>query len=252
MSMFPRNWTMSMAHTWLDDPNNGFYTDVPLSCTAKKFWPAPSKVDPNSAEYNFAVTPDANWYMLRGLYRHTVDALANKFTLAHLKKYNIEMGVPVAPETRRMNFAPHGDQYSNFNAGKILLIIEGIGGLRYSAVEDTFTFADNLPTNWTYMEFQVPVQKPGAEVTWVKARAERKNNGNTVVKTVTVEGNPFKNLVVQPWADDVKVSASSPAGGKLDQPEGHVGWLFNAPSATVTLTLDTSVSPGVDVGELGW
>jgi len=64
-------------------------------------WQDPATVDPNSATYNFAVTPDANWYMLRPLYLHSVDGLANKFTLAHLLKYNLEWGIPVAPETRR-------------------------------------------------------------------------------------------------------------------------------------------------------
>ena len=88
---------------------------------------------------------DGNWYMIRPLYLHTVDRLANKFTLAHLKGYNMEDGVPVAPEGRDSNFTLFGgnhqwpdlsrtdlylivDKYSNFNAGKILLILEGIGG----------------------------------------------------------------------------------------------------------------------------
>ena len=82
--------------------------------------------------------------MIRPLYLHTVDRLANKFTLAHLKGYNMENGVPVAPEGRDSNFTLFGgnnervysynskpfflDKYSNFNAGKILLILEGIGG----------------------------------------------------------------------------------------------------------------------------
>lgn len=77
---------------------------------------------------NFAVVPDGNWYMIRPLYIHNVDGLANKFTLAHLKSYNMEGGVPVAPEGRDSNYSLSGDKYSNFNAGKILLILEGIGG----------------------------------------------------------------------------------------------------------------------------
>ena len=51
---------------------------------------------------------DANWYMIRPLYLHTVDRLANKFTLAHLKGYNMEDGVPVAPEGRDSNFTLFG------------------------------------------------------------------------------------------------------------------------------------------------
>jgi len=237
MSMFPRNWTLAMAQKWLDDSVNGFSSgDVPLSCVARKDWPKPPW-DPNDASYNFVVTPDANWYMLRGLYMHTVDALANKFTLAHLKKYNMEWGIPVAPETRRRDFTMHGDQYSNFNAGKILLILEGIGGIRYSTADDSFTFADNLPREWTFMEFRIPVQKAGADVVWVKARAERLQDGGNVVKRVTVESCPFRNLIVQPWADDARVVATSPAGAVANSPVGHVDWRFRAENATVVLTL---------------
>lgn len=50
--------------------------------------------------------------MLRALYRHNVDLLANKFTLEHLKKYNMEWGeIPVAPEARDQRFKLFGDQY---------------------------------------------------------------------------------------------------------------------------------------------
>ena len=71
---------------------------------------------------------DGNWYSIRPLYLHTVDRLANKFTLAHLKTYNMEAGVPVAPEARDSDYQRFGDKFSNFNAGKILLVLEGIGG----------------------------------------------------------------------------------------------------------------------------
>jgi len=247
MSMFPRDWTLAMAQNWMDNPTDGFYGETPLTCVAKKDWPPPP-VDPTSPTYNFMVTPDANWYMLRGLYTHTVDGLANKFTVAHLKKYNMEWGdIPVAPETRRMNYEVQGDQYSNFNAGKILLFLEGIGGLSYSAVADTFTFAENLPTSWDWMEFHVPVMKMGStNVSWVKARSERKQDGTTVQKTVSVENNPFGTLVVAPWAEDGQVSATTPTGAIPDLPAGHVRWAFNgsaASLATVSLTLNVGASP---------
>ena len=73
---------------------------------------------------------DGNWYAIRPLYLHTVDRLANKFTLAHLKTYNMEAGVPVAPEARDSDYQRFGDKFSNFNAGKILLVLEGIGGVK--------------------------------------------------------------------------------------------------------------------------
>ena len=40
----------------------------------------------------------------------------------------MENGIPVAPEGRDSSYALFGDSFSNFNAGKILLILEGIGG----------------------------------------------------------------------------------------------------------------------------
>ena len=55
MSQFPRNYTLAMAHRWMDDKNEGFNTDIPLACTARKDWNI--SADPNSAAYNFAVTP---------------------------------------------------------------------------------------------------------------------------------------------------------------------------------------------------
>ena len=55
----------------------GFFGDVPLTRTALQDW--------TENNDNFAIVPDANWFMIRALYIHTVDRLANKFTLAHLK-----------------------------------------------------------------------------------------------------------------------------------------------------------------------
>jgi hypothetical protein len=224
MSMFPREWVELMARHWLDNSDQGFLTEIGLSRVALKDWTPDNDV--------FAFVPDGNWYMLRPLYQHHVDDLANKFTLRHLKKYNMEWGIPVAPEARNSDRTLFGDQYNNFNAGKLLLFLEGIGGLSYSVREDSFTFADNLPLEWTFMEFQVPVQKDGA-ISWVKARAERTAGR----KTVTVESSPFGNLLVQPWAEGKEVASSTPSGAVPDAPIGHVGWHFTDGQATVSLEL---------------
>lgn len=120
------------------------------------------------------------------------------------------------------------------------MILEGIGGIHYAAHDDTFTFADNLPSNWSYMEFRVPVQKLGVDaVTWVTARAERRVvESRKVIKTVTVKNNPFKRLRIQPWAEDIQVtSVSPPVGRDVDPPIGHIGWLFEASNASVTMDL---------------
>ena len=50
--------------------------------------------------------------------------------LNHLENYNYhqEWKVPVAPEAYRRNLDLFGDQFSNFNAGEILLF-EGLAGV---------------------------------------------------------------------------------------------------------------------------
>ena len=238
ISMFPREWVDIMAREWLNDPVKGFFGEVPLTTIALQDFPGADIVN------SFAVVPDANWYMIRALYLHTIDGLANKFTLAHLKKYNMEWGIPVAPEGRHADFSLFGDQYSNFNAGKILLILDGLAGLGYSVHDDSFTFADNLPLEWSFMEFHVPVQKPGEDAVWVKARAERHEENDTFIKSVTVESNPFKRLIIRPWEEDSEVIAESPSDGKdTDPPAGHSGWIFSsengddASNANIILTL---------------
>ena len=236
MSMFPREWVEAMAVNWLDNPVDGFFSDVPLCRFAQQ--DLPEREESNG---NFHSVPDGNWFMIRGLYLHNVDALANKFTLAHLKQYNMEWGIPVAPESRRMDNSPAGDQYSNFNAGKILLVLEGIGGLRYSTHDDSFTFADNLPLEWSFMEFRVPVVgREGGGVTWVKARAERSEmGGGKVAKVVTVENNPFQKLILQPWLEESKVVMSKNAFEENEEPcHGHKSYAFeNVNNASVVIHL---------------
>ena len=98
--------------------------------------------------------------------------------MIHLKQSLILiLGIPVAPEGRHRDFSLFGDQYSNFNAGKILLILEGIGGLHYSTTDDSFTFAENLPKEWSFMEFQVPVQKPNeGKVIFISVLSRQQND----------------------------------------------------------------------------
>ena len=86
----------------------------------------------------------------------------------------------------------------------------------------------------------MPVQaNPGGEVTWVKAQAERKEEEGLVSKTVTVEENPFANLIIQPWMEEGKLESASPPGGVEERPAGHFGWTFNSSAVTVTLSLSS-------------
>ena len=120
---------------------------------------------------------------------------------------------------------------ANFSYG-----FDGMGGLKYSVPEDSFTFADNLPKEWSFMEFHVPVQN-GSSITWVKARAERREDGENIIKIVNVESNPFSKLIIQPWLEDSEVESFIPPNEEFDPPIGHKKWIFEAENANVTLTL---------------
>ena len=48
-------------------------------------------------------------------------------------------------------------------------------GLKYSVEEDYFLFGENLPTEWSFMEFDVPVVRPDGGEQWVRARVEREH-----------------------------------------------------------------------------
>ena len=111
--------------------------------------------------------------------------------------------------------------------------------MKYSLDEDTFTFADNLPLEWSFMEFNVPVVTAGGEEVWVRCRVER---DEARVKTVTVTSNPFATLAIRPWLEEAELAwaahdtlhAQEPA-----PPPGHMGWVFgpNTAEAEVKLAL---------------
>ena len=73
----------------------------------------------------------------------------------------------------------------------------------------------------------------------LRALSIRENGDGSVTKTVTVDGSPFSKLRVQPWAEDARVTGSSPAGAATtNQTVGHVSWDLDGGSARVVLNLD--------------
>ena len=65
--------------------------------------------------------------------------------------------------------------------------------MKYSIEEDTFIFADNLPVEWDFMEFNIPVLDKSDEIVWVNAIVERRMDElGQMVKTIKVRNNPFR------------------------------------------------------------
>ena len=203
MSLFPDDYAKQTAERWLKEGvEDGLFTDIPLSTVAKKNW--------DKVSTDFAITPDTNWYMHRGLYLHNVNKLANNAYLTHLKKYNMNWGIPIAPEGYRKDFTLFGDTYNNFNSGNLDVMLEGIGGFNYSVVDNVFTQADTLPEEWSFMEFYVPIRGKGFnETKWVHSYVSRNDTGDTVTKNVTVETDYFQTVILKPWNEDIVQVESS-------------------------------------------
>ncbi len=199
---FPREYAERMIHTWALNRERGFFGEFFPLAMAKKAMSVFSSAD----DHSFGYTPDTAYFTLDGMFRQGFPKIASDLTLNHLENYNYhdEWDMPVAPEAYTRDLSLFGDQYSNFNAGKILLYLEGLFGLSYSIPDQTLSIRDSMPTNWEWMEMDLPV---GNQTDWTKIRIER-NNGflGGLRKTISIQNCPLR-LRVEPWLD-----GKSPSG----------------------------------------
>ena len=105
--------------------------------------------------------------------------------------------------------------------------------------EDYFLFSENLPTEWSFMEFDVPVVRADGGEQWVRARVERETlSTERTLITVTVEDNPFSKLIIRPWLEEAQLESFSPDQDlEEEDTPGHQGWVFRGQSGEVVLTL---------------
>ena len=152
---FPKEYAKSMVNAWALDKEKGFYGEFfPLAMAKESMEKFKTKVD-----HSFGYTPDTAYFTLDGMFRQGLTDEASKLTLNHLANYNYHKSwqIPVAPEAYKRDLTLFGDQYSNFNAGKILLYLEGLGGLKYSLPGKKITIRQALPKSWDWMEFRLPI-----------------------------------------------------------------------------------------------
>ena len=176
---FPREYANQMVNEWAIDKQKGFFGDFfPLAMSKQSM----IKFQTN-ADDAFGYTPDTAYFVLDGMFRQDMRELASRLTLNHLQNFNFhkEWGVPVAPEAYRRDGSLFGDQYSNFNAGKILLYLEGLAGLEYSIPKKKLTVRPALPGVWEWMEVRLPIDGK-----WTKVRYSR-DSTDVVGCTLEVE-----------------------------------------------------------------
>ena len=173
---FPREYAKKMVDAWAFDREKGFYGEFfPLAMSKQSMDTFATDVD-----HSFGYTPDTAYFTLDGMFRQRLVAEATELTLNHLANYNFhdEWQIPVAPEAYERDLTLFGDQYSNFNAGKILLYLEGLAGLKISVPEQQLTVQPALPKSWEWMEFRLPVANQWAKIRYTKDDVE-------------VSGSPF-------------------------------------------------------------
>jgi hypothetical protein len=234
---FPDLWAAQMYEDWGMNDVNGFFDDVPMSVRALKDKPA---------EYEpFWATPDTAYWAQYGMFKQHIGLNAAVIATAHLKSYNYhqDWDMPVAPEAWDSDNEIWGDAYSNFNAGKILLILEGLCGLEYSVPDSTFTISDTMPTEWSYMNIMVPIGD-GSQADWVDVQVDRSTAGDNTVKTYSVEDCPLDTVQINAFLEEREI-VSATSGYTTDDEHFHGYALYSPlsgssdPSLTLTLS-DTS------------
>lgn len=152
---FPREYAEKFVAHWAMDKEKGYFGEFfPLAMSKQSMKTFATPVD-----HSFGYTPDTAYFTLDGMFVQGLD-VAPELAINHLENYNFreEWGIPVAPEAYKRNLELFGDQYSNFNAGKILLYLEGFAGLEYSLPDDELRIRPAMPKNWDWMEVRLPIK----------------------------------------------------------------------------------------------
>lgn len=152
---FPREYAETMVRSWATNREKGFFGEFfPLAMAKQSMESFAS-----DADRSFGYTPDTAYFTLDGMFKQQLDEAA-ALAINHIGNYNWHdaWNIPVAPEAYRRDLSLFGDQFSNFNAGKILLYLEGFGGLSYSLPDDELKVRPALPDEWAWMEIRLPIK----------------------------------------------------------------------------------------------
>ena len=198
---FPREYAERMIHSWALNKEQGFFGEFFPLAMSKQSMEKFASPDDNA----FGYTPDTAYFTLDGMFKQGFPKIASELSVNHLENYNYheKWGIPVAPEAYRRDLELFGDQYSNFNAGKILLFLEGFAGLSYSVPENTLSIRDSLPLAWDWMEVDIPIADHSG---WTNIRIERKKGFfGGMQKKISVEGSPLP-VRIETWLDEMEAS----------------------------------------------
>jgi hypothetical protein len=212
---FPGEYARKMINAWALNREDGFYGEFfPLAMAKRSMSKFTSPPD-----LAFGYTPDTAYFTLDGIFKQGFAKVASELTLNHLANYNYheKWGLPVAPEAYRRDLSLFGDQYSNFNAGKILLFLEGFAGISYSLPDQTLSVREAMPSAWEWMEFEVPILK---NTGGTKIRVERQNKNGGQNKRIMVENCPLK-VKLELWSEGKKIISSDSNLSEIKASRSH-------------------------------
>ena len=176
-----------------------------------------------------------------GLIRHNVHDSAIQLATEHVRDMQRTYGWTTIPEAWSAKGGPWGDQrYHWGSCVSTVMVLERLAGVDYSATEraanatahGVLTVRDFLPPDWERVDVEVPLG--GGHWAQVSVRRVWKK-----AKRITVSGNPFGALRLQPALGSKHLVSAVPHGG-ITEPSGErVGWEFVGPAAkeaSVTVT----------------
>ncbi|MEM6691927.1 MAG: hypothetical protein AAF664_21030, partial [Planctomycetota bacterium] len=243
---FPRDYALKMTSAWATNNDKGFLGYFfPLAMSRQSMKKFETDVD-----HSFGYTPDTAYFTLSGIFRQHLGDPAWKLTLNHLENYNFhtDWNIPVAPEAYTRSGDLFGDQYSNFNAGKLLLFLEGLAGLEYSIPDNRLVVRDCMPKTWQWMEFRVPVTMPDEKQTqWTKIRFERTRKGDSIEKSIAVSDCPL-GITIEPWTEHENAISISTVPTRVDPKPStypnHQRFVFrrSEPHAQIRLRISSALN----------
>lgn len=223
----PQSWIDGFVREYIMNTETGFMGPIPME----------NRPPDNLENGVFAVSTLASYQAIEGMFRHHRDAEAIHCLLGHINGMNKDHGYPVAPEAWDPDYKPWGDLYYNWDGAVNLPIIKRLIGVDYSLVDDALVVTDHLPKHWDYIESYVPVVIDG-NTNWVKVNITKEKGDNKIIKKVSIDGNPLKNLILRPWLEDRKLLSEDPGFNDNNTPRGHLQYIpENSAKGSIELAL---------------
>ena len=165
---------------------------------------------------------------IEGLFRHNAQDAAIRLATEHVRDMQRSFGFTIFPEAWSLLGGPWGDQWYNWGSCvATVMTLERLVGVTYSSTDrapgatgaGVLTVRDFMPDGWERADVRVPL---GAGQ-WAVVTLERIGE---LSKRITVSGNPFGGLALQPALGSKTLKNAEPAGYKTEKLGDRVGWLF--------------------------